>query len=73
MQQKFYAVRCTNCGKYSGTEIKDIKKKVFHCKYCNTSLKLKKKNEFGLTTRISGPYSCKELPIAVQRLNAKKC
>ena len=69
MQQGFYAVRCTKCGKYSGTEIKEIKKKVFKCNFCNHSLKLKKVNEFALTTKVSGPYSSHELPIAVQKLN----
>lgn len=71
MQQGYYAIRCTKCGKYSGTFVKEIKKKVFHCKYCNKRLKIKKVNGFGLTTRLSGPYSTTELPIAVKRLNER--
>ena len=66
---KYFAVRCTGCGKYSGTEIENIKKKVFHCKYCNKRFKLKKVNEFGITTKVSGPYSCTELPKIVRNFN----
>jgi len=68
----YYAVRCKNCGRYHATQIKDMRKKVSKCVYCNTSLKLKKANEYGLTTKVFGPFTAREAALAVKKLNEGK-
>lgn len=68
----FYVVRCKECGRYTGTQIKNFRKKIFICVYCRKRLKLKKVNEYGLTTQVSGPYSSNQIAKAVQILNTPK-
>ena len=68
----YYVCRCLKCGKYSGTLIKDIRKKTFKCPYCNTSLKLKKVNGYGTATKVLGPYKVTDIPRIVAHMNDKK-
>lgn len=64
-----YAVKCKQCGQFSGTDIKDFKKKIHTCVYCRKRLKLKKENELGLSTIMKGPFSVAALPNEVMLLN----
>lgn len=68
----FYAIKCFSCGRWSGTQLRTtIQKKIFVCKYCRKTRKLKKKREWGLTLNISGAYSVREIPKIVVHLNGK--
>jgi len=73
MKYKYYIVRCKNCGKHSGTIVgKTLKDKTFKCIYCNTTMKIKKKGEFGLSGEVFGPFPSTQIPPMVIKLNEPK-
>ena len=45
----YFVIKCRYCNEYQSCIVKDIHKYTFHCRRCNQSTKLKKKNEFGLS------------------------
>lgn len=67
-----YAIQCKECGKWSAKEIKNIIKANFKCTYCRKSTKIKKKNEYGLSLNIKGPYKTPDTPKIIAELNRRK-
>lgn len=75
MEIQYFVIQCKKCGKHSAKQCKEgveVYSKVFKCVYCNKSSKINKKNQVGLSNRIYGPYSAKESPLIVARLNEKR-
>lgn len=64
-----YVIQCNKCKKHSAQIIKKIQRKVFTCPYCNYKAKLKRKNEYGLSLKIKGPYKTTEVNKIVSYLN----
>ena len=52
----YYVMKCKNCGRWCVKQTNNLKKAIFHCKFCNKKFKIKKVNEFGLTLAHKGPF-----------------
>lgn len=68
----YWVIQCNGCGNFRVLMTQDIRKTNYRCFHCHKNTKVKKKNQFGLSLKTSGPYAdgrtaqlmCQELSYA---------
>ena len=69
---EFIVCACPFCGRIQVIENRvGVQKKVFKCRFCNKSRKLKKRSEWGLSLKVLGAStSAKEMGDLVRKLSS---
>jgi|1_EtaG_2_1085319.scaffolds.fasta_scaffold14006_3 hypothetical protein len=68
--KRFWAVICPFCGQAQGMEIRKLDSKVFQCKYCHKSRKLRQSRAYGLSIKVLGSTdNVTALPLFISEYN----